>query len=147
MVSRATDKSKREHIKQFLPFVPTPEFMGDLGTRQPDKIGIGKMLLQSRDCVMCPDCSKRGLNIRNENARMNNQLAALTGALVNARKTDFGFEGITGSNKPPYRIKPEIFHRDFGIMNMSGMRGIKGTAQKTDPFFFPAGPIKKMRRC
>lgn len=147
MASRAPDKSKRKHKKQLLPFVPTPELVGDLGTGQPDEICIRKMVLEGFNCIVRTDRSKLDFDIRNQNARMNNQIAAHRHTFVDSRKADFGFERVPRGNKPPYRIKSEIFHRDFGVMNMSGMGRIKRTAQKTDPFIFPAGPIKRMRWC
>lgn len=128
MASRAPDKSKRKHKKQLLPFVPTTELVGDLGTGQPDEICIRKMVLEGFNCIVRTDRSKLDFDIRNQNARMNNQIAAHMYALINTGETDFGFKRIAGGDKPPHCIKPEIFHRDFRVVDVSGMRRIKGTA-------------------
>src|SRR5262249_16215971 len=116
-----------------LPAAPAAELFQIVAAHQPDEIELGKTPLQGLHGVDCVDRVKRLFQRTHMDARFMRR--DLPGALKPRRQGCHAgaiLEWIAGADQPPDGIEMQAFERRLADIEMSGMGGIEGTAQKAD---------------
>lgn len=139
----ASDKREGKQALQFAPFVPAVKFIGNVGSRKPDKIRRGKTGLQGLDRVIGADGSQITFQIGHKNAGIGHQLAAMGDAGRQVGQVAFVFERIARRHQPPDSIQPQIFHGNVRGMNMTGMGRVKRPPEQ--PNAHPAPSLRVMK--
>lgn len=142
VMSRSSDKGKGNFMDQILPPPPLVEFVGNFRSRQPNEIRIGKMFTQVTDGITRQIGSKHRLKIGDNETRVMNQIATPRCPRFGIRKILMRFKRIARSDQPPHGIQPQIFQRNFRIVDMTFMRGIERASQQPYPQSRPAASVK-----
>ena len=103
-----------------------------IATHQPDKTDIGKTAFQRFKRVDGITRAKHAFDIERNNARMARNVIRLTQSIPQRRQTGVALKRIFRRHQPPDIVQLQAFQRHKADVQVTMMRRIEGTAQKTN---------------